>query len=187
MNGNQIIEPQHSTATLSVRVFTPADAEAYHVVRLRALHEQPPAFGSLPEDEPNLSKTAARLAESDDRCFFGAFQDEQIIGIVRLSRYSAQNEKHRAYIAGLYVVPPFRRNGFGRALVRRALSRAANTPSIRRVNLTVVTQQEAAIRLYQSLGFSIYGTEQETFSRDRQFYDEYLMTLELNSENDRNA
>jgi RimJ/RimL family protein N-acetyltransferase len=50
-----------------------------------------------------------------------------------------------------------------------------------------VTQQEAAIRLYQSLGFSIYGTEQETFSRDRQFYDEYLMTLELNSENDRNA
>jgi len=25
-------------------------------VRLLALHEQPPAFGSLPEDEPNLSE-----------------------------------------------------------------------------------------------------------------------------------
>lgn len=42
-------------------------------VCLRALHEQPPAFGSLRELEPNRSETAARLVESDDRCFFGAF------------------------------------------------------------------------------------------------------------------
>jgi len=175
------------TAPVSVRVLTPADAEAYGVVRRRALHEHPPAFGSRPEDEPNLAETAAKLAESDDRCFFGAFQGEQLIGIVRLSRYSAPNEKHRAYVAGLYVMPPFRGNGCGRALVRQALSRAANAPAIRRVNLTVVTQQEAAIRLYQSLGFRIYGTEQETFSSAGEFYDEHLMTLELNCDNDRNA
>ncbi|MBW4581542.1 MAG: GNAT family N-acetyltransferase [Tildeniella nuda ZEHNDER 1965/U140] len=172
---------------VSVRVLTPADAEAYRSVRLRALHEQPPAFGSLPEDEPNLSEIAARLAESDDRCFFGAFQDEQLIGIIRLSRYTAPNEKHRAYLAGLYVLPPFRCYGCGRALVRKALSWAANAPEIRRVNLTVVTQQEAAIRLYQSFGFRIYGTEQETFSRNGRFYDEHLMTLELNPEVDYNA
>lgn len=168
------------------RVLTPADAEAYRSVRLQALHEQPPAFGSLPEGEPNLSETAARLQESEDRCFFGAFQNEQLIGIVRISRYSALNEKHRAYLGGLYVLPLFRGHGCGRALVREALSWAAIapgiTPGIRRVNLTVVTQQEAAIRLYQSLGFHIYGTEQETFSRDGQFYDEYLMTLKLSSD-----
>lgn len=174
------------------RILTPADAEAYRSVRLQALHEQPPAFGSLPEDEPNLSETAARLQESEDRCFFGAFQNEQLIGIVRISRYSALNEKHRAYLGGLYVLPSFRCYGCGRALVREALGWAAIapgitpgiTPGIRRVNLTVVTQQEAAIRLYQSLGFHIYGTEQETFSRDGQFYDEYLMTLKLSSDKD---
>ncbi|WP_347277469.1 hypothetical protein [Pseudanabaena sp. FACHB-2040] len=58
---------------------------------------------------------------------------------------------------------------------------------MRRVNLTVVTQQEGAICLYQSFGFRIYGTEQETFSKDGQFYDEHLMTLELESGNDQNA
>jgi RimJ/RimL family protein N-acetyltransferase len=184
---SQIIESMQDISSVIVRLLTSADAEAYRSVRLRALHEQPPAFGSLPEVEPNLAETAARLAESDDRCFFGAFQGEQLIGIIRLSRYSAPNEKHRAYLAGLYVLPPFRGHGCGRALVHEALSRAANAPGIRRVNLTVVTQQEEAIRLYQSFGFRIYGTEQETFSRDGQFYDEHLMTLELNSDNDRNA
>lgn len=174
-----MMESPPNISPVSVRLLTPSDAEAYHSVRLRALHEQPPAFGSLPEVEPNLSETAARLVESDERCFFGAFQGEQLIGIIRLSRYSAPNEKHRAYLAGLYVLPPFRCHGCGRMLVREALNRAVNTLGIRRVNLTVVTQQEAAIRLYQSFGFRIYGTEPETFSRDGQFYDEHLMTLEL--------
>jgi RimJ/RimL family protein N-acetyltransferase len=176
-----------SSVSVNVRLLTPVDAEVYRSVRLLALHEQPPAFGSLPESEPNLFETATRLAQSDDRCFFGAFQAEQLIGIIRLSRYSAPNEKHRAYLGGLYVLPPFRCHGFGRALVQEALSRAANTPGIRRINLTVVTQQAGAIRLYRSFGFRIYGTEQETFSRDGQFYDEYLMTLELNSGSNYNA
>lgn len=173
--------------SVSVCALTPADTEAYRFVRLSALREQPPAFGSLPEDEPNLSDTAVRLEESDDRCFFGAFQNEQLVGIIRISRYSAPNEKHRAYLAGLYVLPSFRCHGCGKALIHEALSWAANATGIKRVNLTVVTQQEAAIRLYQSFGFRTYGTEPETFSRGGQFYDECLMTLALNSDNDRNA
>jgi RimJ/RimL family protein N-acetyltransferase len=177
------IKSKTSVASFKVRVLTAADAEAYREVRLQALHEHPPAFGSIPEDEPSLSETTARLVASDDRCFFGAFQDEQLIGIVRLSRYEALNEKHRAYLGGLYVLPPFRRNGCGKALVEQALSRSANIPGIRRINLTVVTQQEAALRLYQSLGFQIYGTEQETFSRAGHFYDEHLLTLNLVSDN----
>jgi RimJ/RimL family protein N-acetyltransferase len=180
MNENPSIEAPAPTL-FTVRVLTFADAEAYRSIRLQALQEHPPAFGSLPETEPNLSETADRLVESDDRRFFGAFQDEQLIGILRLFRDSAPNEKHRAYLAGFYVLPSFRRHGYGQALVREALNQAAKTPGIRRVNLTVVTQQSAAIRLYQSFGFQIYGTEPETFSRDGKFYDEHLMTLELAS------
>lgn len=137
--------------SVSVRVLTPADAEDYRFVRLSALSEQPPAFGSLPEEEPNRSKTAVRLAQSHDRCFFGAFQNEQLVGILRISRYSAPNEKHRAYLAGFYVLPSFRCQGCGKALIHEALNWAANAPGIRRVNLTVVTQQKAAIHLIRHL------------------------------------
>jgi ribosomal protein S18 acetylase RimI-like enzyme len=178
MTNTPALEPPR-VAPVDVRLLTPADAEAYRSIRLQALQEQPPAFGALPEDEPSLDEMAARLTANDDRCFFGAFQGGQLAGIVRFSRYSASNEKHRAYLAGLYVLPPFRRAGCGRALVREALSRATSSARIRRVSLTVVTQQEAAIRLYQSFGFRIYGTEQETFSSAGEFHDEYLMTLAI--------
>ncbi|MCU0533130.1 MAG: GNAT family N-acetyltransferase [Hydrococcus sp. Prado102] len=179
MDESQTIEPQHNNISISIRSLTPADAESYRVVRLRALNEQPPAFGSLPEDEPNLAETATRLIESDERCFFGAFSNQQLVGIVRISRYDATNEKHRAYLAGLYILPSFRRNGCGKLLVKKALSWVANKQNIRRINLTVVTEQEAAIRLYQSFGFRIYGTEQETFLKNGRFWNEHLMTLEL--------
>lgn len=64
---------------------------------------------------------------------------------------------------------------------RPRLNRAASLPGIRRINLSVVTRQEAAIRLYESLGFRWYGTEQEVFSRAGQYFDEHLMTLSLSS------
>jgi RimJ/RimL family protein N-acetyltransferase len=182
VNENKEFDFQTGSEPISLRVLTSEDAAAYRVMRLAALEEQPPAFGSLPEDEPNLSETAIRLSQSEDRCFFGAFASDRLIGSVRLSRYEAPNEKHRAYLAGLYVLPQLRRIGCGRALVEQALHQAANLPSIRRINLTVVTQQTAAIHLYQSFGFRIYGTELETFSRNGRFYDEHLMTLDLTSE-----
>ena len=172
-------DPETKPLRAAVRSLVPADAAAYRQVRLDALAEMPPAFGSRPEDEPDLVQTAARLAASDDRCFFGAFQGEQLVGIVRLSRYEAANEKHRAYLGGLFVLPAFRRDGCGRDLVRAALNRAAGLPGVRRVNLSVVAQQEAAIRLYQSFGFRVYGTEPEAFSKGDRFYDEHLMTLPL--------
>ena len=187
MNASETIKSSRDDVPIHVRLLLPTDAAAYRSVRLRALQESPPAFGSLPEDEPDLAQTAVRLAASDDRCFYGAFSGTQLVGIVRLSLYEATNEKHRAYLGGLFVLPSFRGAGYGRALVRAALNRAASLPDVRRINLSVVAQQEAAVRLYQSLGFRLYGTEQEVFSRAGQFYDEHLMTLSLPADGHRST
>lgn len=186
--GRRYADPMNATTPLgrsgvaspwSVRALVPADAEVYRTVRLRALAEQPPAFGTPPEDEPDLAATRLRLVESEDRCFFGAFVGEELAGMVRFSRYSAANEKHRAFLAGLYVVPSCRGAGLGRALVEAALARARSDGRLRRVNLTVVSRQQAAVRLYESLGFRAYGVEVEAFSSGGKFYDEILMTLPL--------
>jgi ribosomal protein S18 acetylase RimI-like enzyme len=170
--------------SMAIRTLTLTDVEEYRVLRLAALREQPPAFGTLAEKEEKLTleAMASRLQESEDTYILGTFLDDILVGTIRFSRFEEVNEKHRGYIAGLYVRPGFRRRGLARALITEVLGRARRDNSLRRIHLTVVTIQDAAIQLYKSLGFCIYGTEHEAFSNQGQFYDEHLMELLLQAE-----
>jgi RimJ/RimL family protein N-acetyltransferase len=166
---------------MTIRTLTSADVQEYRVLRLAGLHEQPPAFGtpSAKEEKLALEAVAARLQASEDKYILGAFSDDILVGTIRFSRFEEANEKHRGLMAGLYVRPDFRRCGFAQALANEVLERARQDTGLRRIHLTVVTAQAAAIQLYKSLGFSIYGTEHEAFSNQGQFYDEHLMELLL--------
>ena len=169
---------------MNLRVLTPSDATAYRELRLRALREWPPAFGTPAEEEEqrSLKDFFERLVETKDRCFIGAFEEDILVGSVRLSRYESGNEFHRAYVAGLYVRPERRRLGYGRVLLTHVVARARLDGVLRRLNLTVVSEQKSAIALYESLGFETYGLEKEVFQARGLFFDEILMTLDLRKE-----
>ena len=169
---------------MNLRILTPSDAAAYRDLRLRALREWPPAFGTPVEEEEQLSLDdfSERLVETKDRCLIGVFEDQVLVGSIRLSRYDTGNEFHRAYLAGLYVMPERRKLGYGRALVTQAIVRASRDDVLRRLNLTVVFGQKSAIALYESLGFVSYGIEKEAFQARGLFFDEILMTLDLREE-----
>ncbi len=164
-----------------IKTLTPTNVKEYRSLRLAALQEQPPAFGTLVEKERKLALEAVvlRLQASKDTYLLGAFLNSILVGIIRFSLFEEANEKHCGFIAGLYVQPDFRRRGIARALVTEVLTRARRDSGLRRKNLTVVTTQQAAIQLYKSLGFCIYGTEREAFFKAGQFYDEHLMALTL--------
>lgn len=169
---------------MKLRALTPKDVIEYRDLRLRALREWPPAFGTPAEEEEKLSlkEFSERLVETKDRCLIGAFDEEVLVGSVRLSRYESGNEFHRAYVAGLYVMPERRKLGYGRALFTQAVARARLDGVLRRLNLTVVAEQKSAVALYASLGFVSYGVEKEVFQARGLFFDEILMTLDLKAE-----
>ncbi|MNC69114.1 hypothetical protein D3C87_2208900 [compost metagenome] len=48
-----------------------------------------------------------------------------------------------------------------------------------RLNLTVVSDNEPARRLYTSVGFQVYGVERKALKTGGIYYDEDLMVLEL--------
>ena len=60
---------------------------------------------------------------------------------------------NRAWVAGLGVVPAYRRSGIGRALMKAILAQAPRT-----VTLEVIDQNEPAIALYKQLGFETQRT-----------------------------
>jgi ribosomal protein S18 acetylase RimI-like enzyme len=56
-----------------------------------------------------------------DTYILGAYAENVLVGTIRFSRFEETNEKHRGFMAGLYVRPEFRRLGFARALATEVL------------------------------------------------------------------
>ena len=94
-----------------VRILESKDAADFVAVRLRALREHPEAFGSsLEEEEPiPVEKTVESLEKSlPNNPIFGAFIDDQLVGIIALNRSSRVKTRHRANIGAMYVTPEAR-------------------------------------------------------------------------------
>ncbi len=167
---------------MNIRRLTPADALIFQSLRLRALRESPTAFGSSYVEEKDfpISVIEERLAVKTDCGVFGAFEKDELIGIVALGRETKHKLAHKALIWGMYISPQNRGQGAGRALLQEALSLARSIEGIRQINLCVNATNMGAIRLYESLGFEAFGREPAAMLIDGKPHDEIHMCLRFN-------
>lgn len=166
---------------MHIRRLTPADASAFHALRLAGLLESPSAFGSSYTEEKDrpLSEVEARLAVERDSGVFGAFEGTALVGLAGLHRERRQHFAHKAFVWGMYVTPTSRGKGIGQALLRDVLALARSVPEIQQVNLSANAGNVAALRLYESTGFNAYGCERGAMIIDGKPQDEVLMCLRL--------
>jgi ribosomal protein S18 acetylase RimI-like enzyme len=159
----------------------PPDALAYQALRLFALQNEPDAFGSSYEEEKDFPAATieSRLAVQPDRGPFGAFEHENLIGLIALGRESHDKLSHKALIWGMYVRPEFRVRGVGRALLVEALALARSVPQMIQVNLCVNANNAAAVRLYESVGFKVFAREPGAMQIGGKLHDELHMYLRL--------
>jgi ribosomal protein S18 acetylase RimI-like enzyme len=167
---------------LNVRDVTVDDAEEFRALRLRALREEPEAFGSSWEEESqrSLEQTIARL-QASDTIALGGFDDAgKLVGMVRLWREDGIKTHHKANIISMYVAPEVRGLGLGRMLLDAAIARARATPGIEQLVLAVVTVNAPARSLYRAAGFEVYGVEPRALKLGERYLDEEYMMLILN-------
>lgn len=79
----------------------------------------------------------------------------------------------------MYVNPSARKQKLGHLLMTELIVRAKQSPGLEILNLAVFSDNLPAIRLYQSLGFTCYGTERNAVKLNGSYLDEDLMTLPL--------
>jgi ribosomal protein S18 acetylase RimI-like enzyme len=96
-----------------------------------------------------------KLEESDSHLAV-AESDGELIGFCY--SYISQKPKYFrlskfGFIGDLYVIPEFRRNGVGRALVKDAVD-FFNRKKIKQIELLVAMKNENTIKFWESLGFN---------------------------------
>jgi ribosomal protein S18 acetylase RimI-like enzyme len=165
--------------SIYIRQLTPADAESFRELRLEGLRLNPEAFGStydFEKDQP-VERYTGWLTNS---IVLGAFQNSHLIGTASLTQLSGLKDSHKGLLRAMYVRPTHRRSGAGRQLVQAIIDHAR--PKVEQLQLSVVSTNQPALRLYHSLGFRQYGLEKNALKHNGLYSDEILMSLDLTSQ-----
>jgi putative acetyltransferase len=154
-----------------IRAAGPADAE-----QMATLHNLPGyRYGTLRipfHSSAELHKWLENPAPGGRQLV--ACADDLIIGNIGLSPAANGRRRHVASI-GMGVHDDFRGRGVGSALMKAALDLADNWLDIRRIELTVFTDNDDAIRLYERNGFVTEGHFRDFAFRDGRYVDAYSM------------
>lgn len=167
---------------LSVRALGDADLEAYKALRDHALAHHEEAFTSdaVTEAQRTAQSYRARLGGSQGGNFtLGAWRGDQLVGAISCDRDPRSKVRHIGHIVGTMVRSDQQGQGVGRALLDALIARASADDELHQLTLTVTASNAAAVRLYESAGFSRYGTLPRAIRVAGRFFDKDLMLLQL--------
>lgn len=143
---------------MTIEPITMKNVVLFKSVRLRALQEAPYAFGS----------TYAKEAEFDDAEWVRRaerWNGERGIGFLAMDgsdgcgiagAFLDSNDATQAQLVSMWTAPTHRQQGVGRMLVNEVLA-WARLRSARTLLLMVTSNNEAAMRFYEKLGFTRTG------------------------------
>ena len=154
-----------------IRAACPDDAEA-----ITALHNLPGyRYGTLRTPFHSVTDIRRSLENpTGDGRRLVADLNGQVIGDIGLTLAGNPRRRHTASI-GMGVHDEFAGHGVGSALMTAVLNIADNWLNLRRVELTVFTDNEPAIRLYERHGFVTEGCLKQFAFRDGHYVDAFTM------------
>ncbi|AZS15426.1 GNAT family N-acetyltransferase [Paenibacillus lutimineralis] len=167
---------------MNIRVLDEHDARFYQELRLSALRINPEAFGSTYEREVkfSLEMVVERIKPTEGKFVLGAFDNNgSLVGIVAFVRESVLKTVHKGNVFGMYVAPEKRGIGLGKSLLLELINKARACEGIEQINLAVMSENDYAKKLYNSIGFKVYGVEQRALKYNGMYFDEDFMVLRL--------
>ena len=147
------------------------DAEA-----IQATMAAPRAMaGTLQMPFPTAEMWRKRIADiGADDYLLVAEVGGKVVGNLGLHAGGRARRRHAGAV-GMSVRDDWQRRGVGTALMTVAIDIADNWLNYRRLELTVYTDNVAAMALYRKFGFEIEGTHKDYAFRDGRYVDAYTM------------
>lgn len=156
---------------IQVRRTEPSDARS-----VKEIYECPNAFrGTLQLPHPSLELWEKRLTHIPEHVYsYVALYQGEVIGNLGLEVCVNPRRRHVASL-GMGVKDIFAGKGVGSALLKTAVDLCDNWINIKRLELTVYTDNEQAINLYKKFGFQIEGESAAFAFRDGEYVAAYHM------------
>lgn len=168
--------------SILIRRLQPDDAERLCHLRRQALLDEPFAFLASPEDDRASAHDSVRElldSSSNGSSVFGAFDGDELVGMVGLTRDRPVKAAHRACVWGVYVDSRRRKRGVGAWLLAAILDHARQMDGVTCVYLSVSEKTPGARRLYESAGFTVWGLEPDAMRYREESAREYHLAMEL--------
>lgn len=119
-----------------------------------------------------------RVEENPNEIMLAAFLEGEHVGNCSLMAYGRKRYRHKCGIA-IALYQKYCGRGIGRAMLDTVL-KIAKESDYEQALLEVVASNEAAIHLYESLGFETYGTEPNAMKyKDGTYADLQMMMRKL--------
>ncbi len=167
---------------LTIRALAEHELGAYKALRDHALAHHEEAFTSDAATEAlrGAQSYRARLGDGVEGSFtLAAWHGDRLVGAITCERDLRSKVRHTGHIVGTMVASDQQAQGVGRALLAALLARAAADDELHQLTLSVTAGNRAAVRLYESAGFTRYGSLPRAIRVGGRFHDKDLMLLKL--------
>jgi RimJ/RimL family protein N-acetyltransferase len=169
---------------LHIRALDENDLAAYKALRDHALAHDDEAFTSdaAAESARTAQSYRSRLGCDDSgggSFTLGAWRGDRLAGAITCERDPRSKVRHIGHVIGTMVMHDQQGQGVGRALLDALIERAGADDELHQLTLSVTAGNTAAVRLYESAGFTRYGTLPRAIRVGGRFLDKHLMQLNL--------
>lgn len=156
----------------TIRHLQPEDYDAVHQIFL----SRHVIDGSMRLPFASLEATRKRLEPGEGVISLVALDGDAVIGFAELMTFpQVPRHRHAGEINMIATREDWLGKGVGRRLMEAMIDLCDNWLQITRLGLTVWTTNTSAIRLYESLGFTVEGTMPAYAVRDGEYIDAHMM------------
>jgi L-phenylalanine/L-methionine N-acetyltransferase len=155
-----------------IRHAEPDDYEALH----RIFSGPRVIEGTLQLPLPSAQMWRKLLSERPEGVYaLVACADGEVVGDLTLETYPTRWRRRHVGEIGMAVRDDRQGKGIGTALMEAALDLADNWPNLTRIELSVYTDNQIGIVLYEKFGFEIEGTHRRYAFRSGEYVDAHSM------------
>lgn len=164
-------------AEVVIRSLRIDDWEEFRNLRLKALKEEPKAYGIAAEDEVEKSDEEWKSIcfdafHGNGKWFFVAQYEGKLIGMLGATELFGRYMRHQVEIYSAFVESPFRRQGILTDLYQGLKKKLEDIPHLEQMIVWVTLYEDQLSKhAFEKFGFKLAGTLTKTVKYDGKYYD----------------